>query len=74
MDEQALFTKFWTHETATTGKVIARIRKVRLSARPEVAHRAADRVAHLLRGEDDHRSAGDGEGGLGAAADARDDA
>src|SRR5688500_7407302 len=44
-----------------------------LQAGSEVAHRKGHRVADLLRGEDDHRGARDGEGRMGAAGNARDD-
>ena len=74
MDEKSLFTKFWTNESKTTLKVLARIPEGSdLPSGSEVAHRAGDRVADRLRGEDDHRGARNGQGGMGAAADAGDD-
>jgi hypothetical protein len=48
-------------------------RRIRLPSGSEVAHRAGDRLADRLRGEDDHRGARERESGVGAAADAGDD-
>ena len=74
MDEKSLFTKFWTNESKTTRKVLARIPEGS-DYRPDPKSRTAqrDRLADRLRGEDDHRRAREREGGVGAAADACDD-
>lgn len=44
MDEKALFTEFWTHETATTRKVIARIPEGS-EYRPDPKSRTAKQIA-----------------------------
>jgi uncharacterized damage-inducible protein DinB len=44
MDEQALFTGFWTHETATTRKVLERIPEGS-TYRPDPASRTAQEIA-----------------------------
>jgi len=44
MDEKALFTKFWTHETKTTGTVLARIPEGS-SYRPDPKSRTAQEIA-----------------------------
>lgn len=44
MDEQALFTKFWTHETATTRNVLARIPEGS-DYRPDPKSRTAQQIA-----------------------------
>lgn len=44
MEEQALFTQFWTHETATTQKVLERIPDGS-TYRPDPASRTAQEIA-----------------------------
>ena len=44
MDEKALFTKFWTHETQTTANVLARIPEGS-DYRPDAKSRSAQEIA-----------------------------
>jgi uncharacterized damage-inducible protein DinB len=51
MDERALFTKFWEHETKTTGKVIARIPEGS-TYRPDPKSRTASEIAWQIACEE----------------------
>lgn len=51
MDEQALFTKFWTQETKTTRNVLARIPESS-GYRPDPRSRTAQEIAWQIVGEE----------------------
>src|SRR5262245_27084161 len=51
MDEHALFTKFWEHETKTTGKVIERIPEGS-TYRPDPKSRTASEIAWQIACEE----------------------
>jgi uncharacterized damage-inducible protein DinB len=51
MDEKALFTKFWTQEAKTTGKVLSRIPETN-DYKPDPKSRTAQEIAWQIVGEE----------------------